>query len=324
MGINWRPSASMAVLQARAQLLDGCRKFFAERDVLEVVTPALSSSATTEPNIDSLQVKSRLKPEQNQYLHTSPEFAMKRLLAAGSGAIYQICSVFRDSDFGPQHRAEFSMLEWYRPEWTYRQLMEEVRDLIFLLAKPGKIEQTRQISYRQLFQSHLDLDPFTVDAFECRNCCAQNQVSIPENMGDRLDPWLDLLLSALIVPQLPANNLTFIYDFPASQAALARTREQGEVTVAERFELYWANVELANGFQELADAKEQARRFANENRLRDSDDQPRMPVDELFLMALEAGFPDCSGVALGLDRLLMKLTETSDIAQVMTFDYCRK
>ena len=285
-----------------------------------MVTPALSASATTEPNISSILVHTALKPDQHRYLHTSPELAMKRLLAAGSGAIYQLCTVFRDCDFGTQHRPEFSMLEWYRPDWTYQQLMDEVSDLIVSVASPNKIKQIKRINYRQLFQSYLDLDPFLTNVEECRNCCLYHEISVPENMGENLDPWLDLLLSIMIVPKLPADTLSFIYDYPASQAALAQIRSQDGIAVAERFELYWGSIELANGFQELTDATEQAKRFEYENHQRRISGKPEMPVDKLFLSALKVGLPMCSGVALGLDRLLMALTDTTDIAEVITFD----
>jgi lysyl-tRNA synthetase class 2 len=301
-------------------MLAACRRFFAERNVLEVQTPALSVFASTEPNIASLEVKSVLAAGQSWYLHTSPETAMKRLLAAGSGAIYQICTVFRDSDFGRQHRPEFTMLEWYRPGWSYVQLMDEVEALLQTLnggALPGK---TRRISYRQLFQSYLALDPFTADTDMCMNCCRARGVTPPGNMSESLDEWLDLLLSLLIVPQLEQDCLTFVYDYPPSQAALATVVEKDGLQVAERFELYWGLLELANGFQELTDAQEQARRFRQDNQCRRHKGLVQMPVDELFISALESGLQATAGVALGLDRLLMAVTGTRTISEVIAFD----
>lgn len=317
--IPWQPTANREMLQFRAEVLAASRYFFAERGVLEVSTPALSSYATTEPAITSFSVSSTQSREP-YYLHSSPEFTMKRLLAASSGSIYQISPVFRDSDHGRFHRSEFTLLEWYRPEWDYRRLMEEVEQLIRSLPLRAALAAGSQsLSYRELFQRYLSLDPFTAEVADCRASCQQHDLPVPESMGEELDPWLDLLLSMLIAPRLPDNTLTFIYDFPPSQAALSRLQKKHGQWVAERFELYWGRVELANGFQELTDAAEQEARFSKENQLRKQRGQPPMPVDGRFLAALAAGMPECSGVALGIDRLLMCLSGSSEISQVMTF-----
>ncbi len=245
---------------------------------------------------------------------------MKRLLAAGSGAIYQICTVFRDSDFGHQHRPEFTMLEWYRPGWNYQQLIDEVEALLQSLNNGELPGQTQRISYRELFRSHLALDPFTANIDECINCCNAKGIAPPENMSHSLDAWLDLLLSLFIVPVLKQDCLTFVYDYPATQAALAKVVEKHNRLVAERFELYWGPLELANGFQELTDAQEQANRFQQDNLRRRQNGSPQMPVDKLFIAALDAGLQATAGVTLGLDRVLMALTGTQTISQVMTFD----
>lgn len=317
---NWQPSAAMPVLRARAELLDRCRRFFSARGVLEVVTPSLSRCAGTEPNIVSLEVSSSLMPQRQLYLHSSPEFPMKRLLAAGAGAIYQICTVYRDCDHGRQHRPEFSMLEWYRPGWDYRQLMQEVEALINTVMEPECPPPGDQLDYRQLYRQYAGLDPFSCDATVCRNCCAEHSVTPPDSMNDELDPWLDLIMSTIVAAGLPQDRLTFIYDYPPSQAALARTREREGTLVAERFEAYWGAMELANGFQELTDAGEQVARFTHENELRQMKGLPMMPIDDCLLQALESGMPDCAGVALGMDRLLMLVTGKQDIAEVITFD----
>ena len=318
--MNWHPTASLEILRFRAEVISACRWFFQEQDILEVTTPALSRFATTEPNIESFAVRFTTQPSSYRYLHSSPELPMKRLLAAGSGPIYQISQVFRDSDHGHYHRPEFTLLEWYRPGWDYQCLMREVEFLV--RSMPMQVTapiQSQQFSYRELFLHYLSLDPFTANVMDCSACCERHKLSVPDNMGDAIDPWLDLLLSVLIAPKLPQNGLTFIYDFPISQAALAQVQEKKGYWVAERFELYWGSVELANGFQELTDAEEQYRRFENENRRRQQQNKPMMPIDQHFLAALQSGLPECSGVALGMDRLLMSLSGSTNIRQVIAF-----
>lgn len=316
--MNWQPTADLAAIKFRADVIDACRRFFQRRGVLEVTTPALSPCATTDPNINSFAVTAQ-RGAQPYYLHTSPELAMKRLLAAGSGSIYQLCSVFRDSDRGRYHHREYTMLEWYRVAWGYQRLMDEVEALVRELPAKSAPEQTQRWSYRDLFLHYLDLDPFTANSQQCRNCCEQHRLPLPDTMPEQLDPWLDLLIGGLIAPRLPGHCLTFIYDFPASQAALAQTHEQDGFAIALRFELYWGKIELANGFQELTEAGEQRRRFEQENAERIKRGQAAMPIDERFLAALVSGVPECSGVALGFDRLLMALAEIDHIKHVVTF-----
>jgi lysyl-tRNA synthetase class 2 len=318
--MNWQPTAGIDALQFRAGVLAACRSFFQQQGVLEVTTPALSRYATTEPNIQSFTVRSDTERAQTYYLQTSPELPMKRLLAAGSGPIYQIGQVFRATDSGRYHRPEFTLLEWYRPAWSYRRLMEEVEQLVRSL--PAMASPPRTVvrtCYRELFLDALSLDPMNATVEQCRNCCAERALPVPDSMGERLDPWLDLLLSTFIAPRFPDDQLTFLYDFPASQAALARLRNEGDAVLAERFELYWGKVELANGFQELTDPDEQLQRFLNENEYRGQQGQPQMPIDRKFLAALQSGMPESSGVALGIDRLLMSLMGVSEIRQVMAF-----
>jgi len=318
---HWQPTAGLETLRLRAQLLDRLRNFFAERGVLEVDTPALSRAATTDPHIESFTTHYSGPGEAHGaqlYLHTSPEFAMKRLLAAGSGPIYQLCKVFRDGEAGRYHNPEFTLLEWYRPGFGYHQLMDEVdlfiRDLLQDLYELGA---SRRISYRQLFQHYLDFDPFMESCDGLQRCAEQHAIALPEGeMGH--DEWLDLLLTQLIEPKLGIDGPDFIYDYPASQASLARVRNE-QPPVAERFELYLSGVELANGFHELTDAVEQRRRFEQDALQRREQGVAELPHDEHLLAALESGLPPSAGVALGFDRLLMVATGQPMIDGVIAF-----
>jgi lysyl-tRNA synthetase class 2 len=319
----WQPSAERATLHLRAELLARIRTFFAARGVLEVETPMLSVAAITDPNLASFStVYAGPGPRHGRtlYLHTSPEFPMKRLLAAGSGCIYQIARVFRDGEAGRRHNPEFTLLEWYRVGFDHHRLMDEVAELVMeLLARRLPLAEPERLSYREAFQYHLDLDPHRATVAELAARAERHQVPIPPGMpADRTDPWLDLLLTHRIEPHLGPGRLTFLYDYPASQAALARLRP-GEPPVGERFELYLNGVELANGFHELGDAGEQRRRFEQENAVRRALGLPPMPVDENLLAALEAGLPDCAGVALGVDRLVMLAAGKPSIQDVIAF-----
>ena len=319
----WRPSADLATLRLRAELLARIRTFFAARGVLEVETPALSAAAITEPNLASFSTVYSgpgARYGQRLYLHTSPEFPMKRLLAAGSGCIYQIARVFRDGEAGRRHNPEFTLLEWYRVGFDHHRLMDEVAELVTeLLAGRLALAEPEWLSYRELFQRHLDLNPHQASVAELAVCAGARSVPIPPGMpADDADPWLDLLLTHGIEPHLGMGRLTFVYDYPASQAALARLRPDDPL-VGERFELYLNGVELANGFHELGDAGEQRRRFEAENAARQTLGLPVMPVDENLLAALEAGLPDCAGVALGFDRLAMLAAGKTALAEVLAF-----
>lgn len=320
----WRPVATLPLLRARASLLRGVREFFQEAGVLEVETPACSFHAATDPAIHSLGT-AFMGPGYPQrmplYLHTSPEFPMKRLLAAGSGPIYQICRVFRDGELGRLHNPEFSLLEWYRPGYDPHRLMDEVAALVCHLA--GRKVPEQRLTYGGLFQIHLGVDPHWASSKELRACAgAQGLEGLATLDLPKRDAWLDLLLSHCIEPQLPPEVMTFVYDYPASQASLARIRP-GLPAVAARFELYLGNMELANGFHELANATEQRARFLADLSERHALGLPEVSVDERLLEALEAGLPDCAGVALGLDRLLMWLTGTTHIDQVLAFPFAR-
>ncbi|MEW8691680.1 MAG: EF-P lysine aminoacylase EpmA [Candidatus Thiodiazotropha endolucinida] len=321
---NWRPSASIEIIRARAEMLKHLRQFFDQIGVIEVETPVCSRSTATDPAIESFNT-CYTGPEAVQgldlYLHTSPEFPMKRLLAAGSGPIYQICKVFRNGELGRRHNPEFSLLEWYRPGLDYHQLMDEVANLINTLTeRPLQIEK---LTYAEAFERRLGLNPHAADLDHLRQCAVEQGISGADRLAiEGRDGWLDLLLSHLIEPQLGPRGMTFLYDYPASQAALARVRED-RFPVAERFELYVSGMEIANGFQELTNADQQRKRFSTDNRRRRQSGQAEVPMDESLLDALAAGIPECSGVALGLDRLLMVITGTHDIRQVVTFDISR-
>lgn len=320
---HWRPSADLSVLRLRAELLAQIRAFFAARGVLEVETPALSAVAITDPHLASFKTCYSGPGSQHGrplYLHTSPEFAMKRLLAAGSGCIYQIARVFRDGEAGSRHNPEFTLLEWYRVGFDHHRLMDEVAELVgILLAGRLALAEPERLSYRQIFQHHLNLDPHRVTVADLAACAETRNISIPTGMPpDDPDPWLDLLLTHCVEPRLGSGRLTFVHDYPASQAALARLRPD-DPPVGERFELYINGIELANGFHELGDAVEQRHRFAQENAARRAVGLPIMPVDEHLLAALEFGLPDCAGVALGFDRLVMLATRKTSLAEVLAF-----
>ncbi|WP_246237525.1 EF-P lysine aminoacylase EpmA [Caldichromatium japonicum] len=308
-------------IRARAALYARIRNFFAEAGVLEVETPILSQASVTDPALASLTTRLALPgwgDARPLYLQTSPEFAMKRLLAAGSGPIYQICKVFRDEERGRWHHPEFSLLEWYRPGWDDQRLMDEVAALVrYALERPALA--CERISYRALFQGRLGLDPWTAQTSQLRALAERAGIAGAERLDLDNDGWLDLLLTHLIVPELGRGCLTFIHDYPPSQAALARLRWSDGVATAARFELYVEGLELANGFHELTDAAEQEWRFLADLELRRACGQTCPPIDRHLLAALAYGLPDCAGVALGLDRLLMIALEADAIDNVLCF-----
>lgn len=316
--MNWQPAASHEILQARAALLSGVREFFSSRNILEVETPLLCSRGVTDPALEPLVVSCGEVLADPRYLQTSPEYAMKRLLAAGSGPIYQICKAFRDGEVGGRHNPEFSMLEWYRPGFDYHQLMAEVADLLCHCL--GK-QSVRYFTYREVFVNYLKIDPFIAPVSELESV-ARSQIDVDFSAGDR-DLWLDLMMSHLIEPRLAEWDLCFIYDYPASQAALARIVSQNGVEIGQRFELYVGGMELANGYCELTDPQEQRARFLADNVRRNAQGQHERALDEKLLSALEHGLGDCSGVALGVDRLLMLICGKSDIRDVLAFDWSR-
>jgi lysyl-tRNA synthetase class 2 len=316
---DWQPNASLQALKTRARLLQRTRAFFLKHEVLEVETPIMSSAAVTDPHIESYAVQD---PQQGKlrYLHTSPEFAMKRLLAAGCGSIYQICKVFRQGEIGRQHNPEFTMLEWYRLGFDHLQLMAEVDSLLRkLLNGYLKLGETLRLTYRDAFVQYVGLDPHIASIEQLQTKANEQGIKVTGLNDVDKDPWLDLIMTHIIEPNLPRDCPVFIYDYPASQAALARIR-QDDPPVAERFELYVSGMELANGFHELTDAQEQHLRFEADNRARHAAGLKPMPIDTRFLAALEAGLPDCAGVALGFDRLIMLAAGAKSIFEVLAFD----
>jgi lysyl-tRNA synthetase class 2 len=321
--INWQPTAELAVLKLRAQILQRIRGFFSARDILEVETPILSAAATTDPQLHSFNTcysGPGAAYGRTLFLHTSPEFAMKRLLAAGVGSIYQICKVFRDTESGRFHNPEFTLLEWYRVGFDHHQLMDEVTELVTHILE-GKVvlDPVERLTYRQAFLDYAGIDPYTAGK-ECMIACAQKQgIHTAGSFPDQLETWRDLLLTHVIEPQLGKNRLTFLYDYPASQASLACIRP-GTPPLAERFELYLHGIELANGFHELDDPREQRRRFETDLSQRRARGLPAKPHDERLLAALAHGLPACAGVALGIDRLVMPAAGVSSIADVIAFN----
>jgi len=311
---DWRPTASQTRLQARARLLQDIRAYFSKRNILEVETPLISKAGNTDPEIQPIRT------DTGGYLRTSPEFPLKRLLAAGSGDIFELGRVFRAAESGRFHNPEFTMLEWYRTGFSYHQLMNEVADLVRFCGR-GKFDQwpEQRLSYRQLFLHHLDLDPFTADSRELSAVAKKHGITDIELERRQ---WLDLLISLVIQPALPGEYLTFIYDFPAGQAALARIRPESP-PLAERFELYLGRTELANGYQELTDAGEQRQRFDAENAQREKRGEILCETDHHLIAALEHGLPECAGVALGVDRLLMNLSDAETINEVTAFPFSR-
>ena len=309
---DWRPSASRLALEARAALLAAIRTFFSERKVLEVETPLLSAAGNTDTAINSMRVEST----PPRYLRTSPEYPLKRLLAAGVGDVYELGRVFRGGERGQWHNPEFTLLEWYRNGWTYLELADEVVALIRHCGA-GRFDdwQVSRITYRDLFLQKTGLDPFHTDTTECASLALERGIH-----SGPLDEhqWLDLILTHLIQPALGGERITVVHEYPPEQAALARVMP-GSLPVAERFEVYLGETELANGYQELGDAAEQQRRFEHDNRLRAirGDDAP--PIDQHLIMALQHGLPECSGVALGVDRLLMAILQLDRIDGVLAF-----
>ena len=315
----WQPAASQAALKSRAQLLAYVRGFFADREVLEVETPALGRFGVTDPHLDGIPATVSAAGREGGWLQTSPEYHMKRLLAAGSGAIYQVSRVFRNGERGRRHNPEFSMLEWYRPGFDDARLMDEVADLVCgFLGCP----RPERIPYRQAMVAWAGIDPFDATDQQLRQRC---EPWLEAGQLARLgrDECLDLLMSFAVEPNLGLDCPQFVTDYPASQAALARTHRTDGVAVAHRFELYVDGVELCNGYWELTDPEEQRRRFDQDNRIRATLGKQAMAVDEAFLAAISEGLPDCAGVALGLDRLLMLKLGARTIDEVLAFPFER-
>lgn len=325
---NWQPSATGEMLRLRAQLNRLIRDFFYRRQVVEVETPLLAQYPVSDPYIECLSV---LHQGQNYYLQSSPEYAMKRMLAAGVGDIYSLSKVFRAGENGRRHNVEFTMLEWYREGFDDHQLMAELEALIKELwvlggALKGAAESTSLTinykSYRDVFLEHLGIDPHQA-SLESLQQCVDQHLEMGSYRCEDVSTALDVLISQYIEPKLP-KGLLFIYDYPACQAALARVvdDETGQA-VARRFEVFINGMELANGYWELQDAKEQRRRFVADNVQRIESGLPQVGIDERLLAAMEAGLPSCAGVALGVDRLLLQLSGAKSITEVLSFAWSK-
>lgn len=321
--MNWLPNASIQQLQKRAKIIQVIRHFFTERGLLEVETPTLSQAGVTDihlfcfktlfigPDLSSTKQTASGLP---LYLQTSPEFHMKRLLSAGSGSIFQICKAFRNEESGRFHNPEFTLLEWYQVGFDHFLLMDEMDQLLQLVLN---CETARRCTYQEAFLEILNVDPLTADLKELKEAGSKLKLgAVLDNETDK-DTILQLLFCVAIEPVIALHKPCFVYNFPASQAALAKISED-DPRVAERFEVYYKGIELANGFHELSDSQEQLKRFQKDNRLRKRKGLEEMPIDQHFISSLKS-LPDCAGVALGIDRLVMLATEQTHIDDVLSF-----
>lgn len=321
--MQWQPSANLHTLAQRARLLGATRKFFARRGLIEVETPALVAHGVSDPHLDNVPV--HLAGRRKLWLHTSPEYHMKRLLAAGAPDIWQLGKVFRDGEAGRRHEPEFTLLEWYRHDCTLRALADECCELITALAAltDRHLPAPVYFSYRELFLAAVGIDPLTANAAMLADSArkalgASLDTKLENGLGGDIDAWLDLLMSHVISTHLATTALAVVSGYPASQAALARI-DPTDSRIAERFEVFCAGLEVANGYRELCSAEEQANRFEKDRAIRTQLGRPDVVPDAALLAALEAGLPDCAGVALGFDRVLMFVLGLPDIRSVISF-----
>ena len=315
---TWQPSASIPNLLKRAAIMAEIRRFFSDRGVLEVETPCMSQATVTDIHMFPFQTRF-VGPGYSQgmdlYLMTSPEYHMKRLLAAGCGPVFQLCRSFRNEEMGRHHNPEFTMLELYRPCYDMYRLINEVDDL---LQQVLECQPAESLSYQQAFLRHLELDPLSADKTQLREAAAKLDLSNIADTEEDRDTLLQLLFTMCVEPHNGKDRPTFVYHFPASQASLAQISTEDH-RVAERFEVYYKGIELANGFHELTDAREQQQRFEQDNRKRAARGLPQQPIDRNLLDALAAGLPDCSGVAMGVDRVVMLALGAESIGEVIAF-----
>lgn len=320
----WRPCATPEVLRLRAALRERVRAFFAATGALELDTPALSAAAPTDPGLEPLATRVAARPGTPCFLQTSPEFPMKRLLAAGVGDCWQLARVFRDGERGRWHNPEFDLLEWYRVGRDHHELMDEVEAVVTAMLQAGHaVPAAGRWSYAEAFRRFAGVDPLEDGVEALREAAARAGLEPVTGLAaDDRDAWLDRLLTGVVAPAFPAGRPTFVHDWPESQAALARL-DDDDPRVAHRFELYWGPLELANGFHELGVAAEQRARFEADNARRRARGLAERPVDGRLLAALEAGLPDCAGVALGFDRLVMIAAGADRIDDVLAFPFER-
>lgn len=306
-------ASKIEILKDRAHLLQQVRSFFSERGVLEVDCPAISEGAPIDLHIDVMTVHSL--PGEIRYLHTSPEYGMKRLLAMGLGDIYQMSHVFRQAELGPRHNPEFTMIEWYRHYLSFQELIEETLDLIRLFLGPLSTSSWR---YRDALHHYAQIDYLSAES----STLFERLDGLPQGAchWDK-ETLLQLFVSSLVEPHLGQGELTVLYDFPASQAALSKTAWVDNEAIAYRFEIYYQGIELANGYQELTDSTEQANRFETAQKARLAAGKDPLKIDTHFLKALEEGLPECCGVAVGFDRLMMLRHQTQEIGEVLPFPW---
>ncbi|HDL8465084.1 TPA: elongation factor P--(R)-beta-lysine ligase [Yersinia enterocolitica] len=315
---SWQPSAPIANLLKRAAIMAEIRRFFADRGVLEVETPTMSQATVTDIHLVPFQTRfvgPGAADGLTLYMMTSPEYHMKRLLAAGSGSIYQLGRSFRNEEAGRHHNPEFTMLEWYRPHYDMYRLMDEVEDLLQQILD---CDSSERLSYQQAFLRHLDIDPLSADKAQLREAAAKLDLSNIADTEEDRDTLLQLLFTVGVEPHIGRDKPAFVYHFPASQASLAVISTEDH-RVAERFEVYFKGIELANGFHELTDGDEQLKRFEQDNRSREKRGLLQHPIDMNLIDALKHGLPDCSGVALGVDRLVMLALGAEKLSDVIAF-----
>lgn len=321
LGFDWRPKASLEALKVRSEVYQKIRTFFEERGVLEVDTPLMYPRGAMDPHLQAIPVYHSETPKATKktyYLQTSPEYAMKRLLAAGSGSIYQLCKAFREGERGRLHNPEFTMLEWYRVNFTHYDLMDEMEAFLKYILDVYSVDR---MTYAELFQKNVNLNPHT-DSIEKISTIANDLgirlQNLEHNETLTRDDWLDLIISHHLEPEMGKDRPLLLYDYPVTQAALAKIRSDNP-PVAERFEVYYRGVELANGYHELLDADIQLKRFQQDEATRQRLQKPSMEIDMDLVDALRSGMPACAGVALGVDRLIMLKMKTNNIDDVLAF-----
>ena len=316
----WRPGCSIELIHLRARLLHEIRLFFYAENVLEVETPILSQAVGTDPYLDFFSTSQQQSKEENLYLQTSPEFAMKRMLAANTGSIYQITKAFRKGESGRLHNPEFTMLEWYRLGFDLQQLMDDIELLLNRFLPDKRFSATAQrVRYADIFQQYTGLNALQFDQFEYQ--AASNKLGFPEAIklcANEHNTWLDFLFSHIVQQHLGEAGLCMVYDYPACLPSLARLNSENPLLV-ERVEVFIQGIELGNGYYELTDSQQQTNRFEQEILLRKKNGAEKVNKDERLLAALQSGLPDCSGIAIGLDRLLMIISQQDSIDKVLAF-----
>ena len=316
--VNWKPVANIDVAHRRATILKKIRAFFEKRNILEIDTPIMSYSNVTDPNIECISVAPLAGDDHQYHLHSSPELNMKRLLAGGFPDIYQICKVFRDNEYSSQHQPEFTIIEWYRKNYDFTKIMNETVEFIEMIIKPSRtISNPNFLSYHEIFFQTLGVNPLSTTTKELAKIANEN-LNLSTSLNMDRDQWLDLLMVNCITPKIPSDRLTIIYHYPASQAVLAKICRKNN-KVAERFEVFFGSLELANGYAELTNFKEQQRRFKSDQLTRMSRGLTSKTPDIKYAAAMKSGLPECSGVAVGLDRLMMIDLKVSNINSTQHF-----